>query len=121
VRDLPQLRDLCLGKRRLLQEEGGDAIVADDGQMLRGVESARVAGRLRERYEAETVEDPARDREQTAIGEMVDVLAECFGGVERVLGQRVRASSRGSPRSLVIGSMCALRSAVKRSWPAINS
>src|SRR6185503_117802 len=31
MRDLPQLGDLGLGERRLLQEEGGDAIVADDG------------------------------------------------------------------------------------------
>src|SRR6185503_13910458 len=85
------------GEGRLLQQKRGDAIEADDGEVFRGVKAALGAGGLRKRYEAEPVEDPASDREQTAIGEVIDVLAERFGGVERVLGERVRAGGRRGP------------------------
>ena len=52
---------------------------------------------LRQRHEPQAVEHPARDRQHAAVAEMVEVLAERFGGVERVLGQRVGAGGGRRP------------------------
>ena len=80
------------------KQERRDAIVADDGEVPRRVEPARRARLLRQRHEPQAVEDPARDRQHAGVGEVVEVLAERLGRVERVLGQRVRAGGRRRPR-----------------------
>ena len=93
-----QLRDVVGRERRLLEEERRDAILLHDGQVIGGRAAAAFARRLRERDKPQAVEDPSRDRQHAAIGEVIVVVLERFLRVERVLGQRVGAGGGRRPR-----------------------
>ena len=93
----PQERDLVGRERCFLQQEGGDAVVANDGKVTRGVESAPGAGVLRERHESQSVEHPAGNRENAVVREVVEIVGEGFCRVQRILGERVGAGGCGRP------------------------
>jgi hypothetical protein len=84
-------------ERRPFEEKRGDAVVPNDRETIGCRPAARVAGRLRERHQAQAVGHPSRDRQHPAVGEVIEIVVERLDGVERVLGQRVRARRRGRP------------------------
>ncbi len=62
-----------------------------------GRPAAMLARRLRERHEPKAVGDPARDRQDPLVVQMVEVVIERFDRVERVLGERVGAGGGCRP------------------------
>ena len=95
--DLVQLRNFSRGERRFLQQEGGDLVLADDGQAIGGSPAALRARLLRERHEAQAVRDPAGNRQHAAVGQVIEIIAERINGIERVFGQRVGAGRGSGP------------------------
>ena len=90
---LPLLRR----ERRLLQQEGGDLVVLDDREAVGRIPSAPRAGFLRQRDQPQPVEDPPRDAEHAAIGQVIEVVVERFDRVERVFTERVGAGRGRRP------------------------
>src|SRR5262249_46506944 len=91
----PHLR---VGEGGFLENQRYEVAGMHDRQVLRGIQASPGASLLGERYQAQPVPSPTRDRQAAVVGEMVEVVAESFGRVKGVLRKRVAPRRGRGPR-----------------------